>query len=178
MLSNCPTHLPPQAALTRLALERAAYYWPGGVFPVSAAPNSLEELRAMETRLNGACEVWDGASEGTIWGEPAVNYAFRAWHDAVHLKTGAAFTLAGEIAVAHAQIAEIFRLYRREKALASALAFAVAAEVIGQASYFEKNGQFPDDQIYFARFCVSDPGMRRQLRTHVAIGRKLSHENN
>lgn len=99
------------------------------------APSSYKELFESSKLI-----VWSGASEATIYDDKQVNYAFRAWHDSLHIKLNADFTLEGETRVALEQA----RLIDSDK-----LAKILLAEVIGQAEYFAKHGEFPIDQIAF-----------------------------
>jgi hypothetical protein len=101
------------------------------------APESFESLSRA-----GKLVVWAGASEGTVYGDALVNYAFRAWHDSLHLKLQAPFTLQGETVVALEQ-ARILGLHSRT------WASLVMAEVLGQASYLAETGMFPKDQVRF-----------------------------
>lgn len=103
----------------------------------SIAPATFQELKANST---GILTVWDGASDNTIYGDANVNHAFRAWHDALHLKLNASFTLEGEILVAKEQS----RLIGSDL-----LGDILIAEVKGQAEYFNKHGQFPVNQVEF-----------------------------
>ena len=105
------------------------------------APASFSELRQCERMV-----VWAGASERTIYRDPRVNWAFRAWHDAAHLAIDAPFTLAGERAACEYQIAELLRAFPCAPASAVHL---IRREVIGQAEHFAATGQFPADQIAF-----------------------------
>lgn len=84
--------------------------------------------------------IWAGASDNTIYGDKAVNWAFRAWHDSLHIALNADFTLQGEIRVALEQARQLESDY---------LAKVMLAEIKGQAEYFAINGQFPADQASF-----------------------------
>lgn len=103
------------------------------------APYSFETLKANAT---SGLVVWSGASDNTIYGDRAINWAFRAWHDSLHLKLNAPFTLDGEKLVALEQIRLID---------SSELSQIIWAEVVGQVEYFNKYGNFPIDQIAFMR---------------------------
>jgi hypothetical protein len=103
------------------------------------APYSFESLKA--SSVSGLV-VWSGASDKTIYGAPSVNWAFRAWHDSLHLKLNAPFTLEGETLVALEQC----RLIGSDQ-----WAKIIMGEVIGQVEYLNKYGTFPADQIEFMR---------------------------
>jgi hypothetical protein len=101
------------------------------------APDSFESLKAAST---AGLVVYSGGSENTIYGDPRVNWAFRAWHDELHLKLNAPFTLEGETLVGLEQA----RLIGGDT-----LGLVMASEVVGQVEYFQKHGSFPVDQVAF-----------------------------
>lgn len=103
------------------------------------APSSFETLKASAT---GGLVVWSGASDKTIYGDAFVNWSFRAWHDSIHLKLNADFSLEGEKRVAIEQC----RIIQSD-----ALARVIMGESIGQVEYFLKYGFFPVDQMTFMR---------------------------
>jgi hypothetical protein len=86
--------------------------------------------------------IWAGASDKTIYNDAGVNHAFRAWHDSLHIKLNAPFTLDGELMVAKAQCLELG---------STELSKFIMAEVMGQAEYFAKHGEFPIDQVTFIK---------------------------
>lgn len=83
--------------------------------------------------------VWSGGSDKTIYGDPSVNWAFRAWHDSIHKALNAPFTIEGEGLVAIEQARQI----------GGTFGDIVTLEINAQAEYFEKHGQFPNDQTTF-----------------------------
>lgn len=83
--------------------------------------------------------IWSGASDNTIFGNASVNWAFRALHDALHLKTRLGFTPLEEIELGRIQASQYTGL----------MADLVYIETAGQASYYLKTGQFVADQIAF-----------------------------
>lgn len=83
--------------------------------------------------------VWSGASDNTVWGSPRVNWAFRALHDALHLKTGLGFSPVEEIELGRIQASQYSGL----------MADLVYIEVAGQAEHYLKTGQFVVDQVEF-----------------------------
>lgn len=103
----------------------------------SYAPETFQELKASKT---GSLIVYDGASENTVYGDPKVNHAFRAWHDALHLSLNADFTSEGEYRVGIEQA----RLIDSD-----IMARIILAEVNGQVEYFERHGCFPANQLQF-----------------------------
>lgn len=101
------------------------------------APDTFANLKSSQT--GGRLVVWSGESSNTIYGDASSNWAFRAWHDFLHLKLNAPFTLEGEIHVAKAQASQCGTL----------AASIIMAEVQGQVEYFNKYGKFPVNQIEF-----------------------------
>lgn len=110
------------------------------------APQSLQDLLRCDP--GAPLPVWDGASEGTIYGDPRVNHAFRAWHDAGHIARGFSFDLQGEIAACRYQIET---LRRRFPSVPDRFCRYIRAEIIGQAEHFAEHGAFPVDQFEFFR---------------------------
>lgn len=108
------------------------------------APQSLQEL--LQADRSAPLPVWDGASEGTIYGDPRVNHAFRAWHDACHVARGFSFDLQGEIAACRYQIET---LRRRFPSVPQRICRYIEAEIIGQAAHYAEHGTFPADQFAF-----------------------------
>lgn len=80
--------------------------------------------------------VYIGDSEDTIWGEPEMNWLFRAHHDSIHLRYDVPFTQLGEYITAEisSALAEIMGF--------KALAFAIRADVAGFAAYQADNNKF------------------------------------
>lgn len=98
------------------------------------APNTELELFNSPTLV-----IWSGASDSTIWNDKRVNWAFRALHDALHLKTGLGFSPAEEIELGRIQANQYSGL----------LADLIYIEVAGQAQHYLKTGQFVQDQVTF-----------------------------
>jgi hypothetical protein len=112
------------------------------------APNSFETL--MDSKTTGLV-VWSGASEGTIYGSSLVNYAFRAWHDSLHISLCAGFDLIGESRVANEQA----RLLQGD-----GYAAIILGEVLGQTQYYLKNGFFPTNQVEFMANYLKGKGFK------------------
>lgn len=110
------------------------------------APVTLAEQKAY-ARKHGRICVDGRNSLLTIYGDPEVNIAFRAWHDATHLRLNAPFTFAGEIRVCHAQQADIAKIYGQREA--GLFAHILQIEVIEQAAEFANTSRFPVDQRAF-----------------------------
>lgn len=90
--------------------------------------------------------IWSGGSDNTVYGDPHVNHAFRAWHDEVHRKHGYDFSYMGECRTAWAQMQELRTRWPNVSPLALRIVF---EDVIGQAAYKQYHGEFPADQYQF-----------------------------
>jgi hypothetical protein len=120
---------------------------PGGYEVADDAPDTYEKLRA-HLDLKKQMKVWSGGSETTIYAEPEVNWAFRAWHDWCHYNGAHAFTPEGERAVFEMQRSHLLLFYTdclRTRQWTKIL----RAEVMGQQEYFYKHGFYPQDQRAF-----------------------------
>ena len=98
------------------------------------APNTFKALLNQPTLV-----IWSGESDCTIFGDARVNWAFRALHDALHLKTGIGFTPAEEIELGRIQANQYTGL----------MVDLVYIEVAGQAEHYLKTGRFVSNQIEF-----------------------------
>jgi hypothetical protein len=108
-----------------------------------APSNHIDLLRCYN--VTGKLVIWAGCSDRTIWGGPADNWRFRAWHDLCHIKSGMCdkvdcFTANSEIELSRFQCL----------GLSDGLGLAVDIEIAGQAGHYAKTGRFVDDQIRFA----------------------------
>jgi hypothetical protein len=99
------------------------------------APNTFAELKGRTSPL----VVYSGASDCTIYGDPRINYAFRAWHDSIHLRLNAGFTVAEEIRVAE----------ESARILGGTLGEIIYTEIADQRIYAEITGQFVGNQVDF-----------------------------
>lgn len=130
------------------ARHLAALHAPGWISS-DDAPAEYGDLAARFAR-DGFVTVWTGASEGTVFDDPETNWAFRAWHDAAHIRHALPFTLEGEVAAAYVQAADIVGEYG-DGGDSVAMVSLLLCEVIGQAKWFARHGAFPADQMAFAR---------------------------
>jgi len=120
----------------------------------SFAPSTLAELRQCDAeRPSAGLIVWSGESARTIYADAHVNHAFRAWHDAEHVRGGFGFDLRGERATADAQARAVLRAYPSAPRAWLAL---LDAEINGQAEHFARFGAFPLDQVAFTRGALAE----------------------
>ena len=111
--------------------------------------DTLEKVQEYYLKTNHI-RVWTGASENTIFGDPRLNWAFRAWHDLIHVTNGEAFTLIGEINVAAIQCHQVGVFLADETPVQRKVVRSlIMCEVVKQAQYFTEHGRFPEDQVQF-----------------------------
>lgn len=140
---------PIDSGLNRAIMTMARLSFPNG-FDVSSKlgefdSDSFGSLRR-HVAQTGRMVVWPGESDRTIYADPAVNWTFRAWHDANHLAHGFDFSLSGEAATVESQIAELRLVFPR---MPERWAQILRCEVVGQAEHFERFGEFVTDQVAF-----------------------------
>lgn len=107
----------------------------------SSAPNNEQDLFNC-----GQLVIWSGASDNTIFQDARVNWAFRALHDDLHLKTRLDFTPQAEIELGRIQASKYDGV----------LADLIYCEVSLQAQYYLDNGIFVPDQVSFTKANVKD----------------------
>ncbi len=86
--------------------------------------------------------IWSGASDNTLWNDKQVNWAFRAIHDACHLKSGLGFSVADEVTLGDYQSSLVACPYIRA---------ITQCEITEQALYYKQNGVFVADQVAFTK---------------------------
>jgi hypothetical protein len=122
---------------------------PQGFDVAETAPDTYEAIVTL-FESGQRYVVYAGGSENTIYGDPEVNYHFRAWHDWCHWQGKYDFSLAGELGAYHLQCDHLVAIYgasdttRRWQRI-------LYADIIGQKLYFRQHGSFPTDQMTFVR---------------------------
>jgi hypothetical protein len=140
------------AALEALILNMAPRHRPS-----RCAPDSFTKLKAWEAQSvpGEAMPVYDKGCDRTIYSHPRYNYAFRAWHDRVHLDINAGFGKLDEIKVCNEQIRQA-----RQRSVMLGISEedirAITADVAGQVLYYYKYGDFVNDQALFVGACLED----------------------
>jgi len=119
------------------------------------APTSLEALNEHIVR-HKRIKVSDAYSDLTIFGDPEVNYACRAWHDWTHWRYQIPFTLAGEHEAFARQVEDMLKVYGHDAQSARWIEM-LKADIIGQSEYEARNGSFPVDQFAFNRAFMLNP---------------------
>jgi hypothetical protein len=142
-------HYRASPALEAFILARAPEH-----YPTPYAPSSLADLERY--RYSVALPVSGEHSALTIYSCPEVNYAFRAWHDRLHIELNAEFDADGELAVARAH-EQAVRDAIKQGQLTELDCCALFFEVWGQFRYAQEHGgSFPTDQSAFVASCFSD----------------------
>lgn len=156
---------PLSAAFNVAVQQMASRLLPAGFDVGDNAPDTYADLRKHYQRT-GRVLVDKGYSHKTSFADPEVNYAFRAWHDATHLRDKRRFTFDDEYKAAVAQHDDLCKVYgtetvfRADQRIADlskpgrpflvAFVDLLMAETYGQQCYARNHGgDFPDDQYAF-----------------------------
>ncbi len=107
---------------------------------VPDAPNTYADLKRYGIDDKGRIRVSPTNSINTIYADKQVNYAFRAWHDSLHLKYVLSFSLSDELKVA--QLHQRLIIGNYEKAL-------IYIDVAEQARYWYVNRKYVENQREF-----------------------------
>ncbi len=137
------------ARLESIVLERAVPH-----VASESAPSSWKALQKWgQTHVIGldVLPVYDGGSELTIYSSDVVNFAFRAWHDSIHLACGIGFTLAQELRVASIHVQSC-----RDSGLNSLDCEAIWMDTAGQAWHYDIWGAYVHNQAGFVSQCLRD----------------------
>lgn len=157
---NCSA-MPTCAAFNQLILAIARDLMPEGWDVIPNAPDTLEAARTYY-ETNGRVAVDVESKHGCTVGDPETHYAFRAWHDLIHILNPheAEFTLAGERWAAHRHRDEIINRigYTPEAAWFGAL---VEIEIVSQNAHMLRLGYWPEDPRGFANRWLADRGWER-----------------
>ncbi|HVH75197.1 MAG TPA: hypothetical protein VM755_09805 [Stellaceae bacterium] len=140
------------------SLNAAIIHIAGKLFPLGfdvsdTAPSSFKELCG-HLNAGNRMVVFAGGSDRTIYADPEVNWAFRAWHDWCHWRGVHDLTLESERAVCRMQTWHIRKLYG--EVIARKWGSIIRAEIIGQAQYFHCHKRFPEDQRGFIEAYLRD----------------------
>lgn len=101
----------------------------------------------------GRILVWSGGSDYSIYTSPEVNWAFRAWHDYIHITMGATFTKAGEALVCEKQKQHVDLYLSHEYNTAARLKMKrlLDIEINEQVAELYRTGTFITDQYTFTK---------------------------
>lgn len=123
----------------------------GGLVAFDYTTSDYTDFDAMrlDYQQRGRIKVNVNNSDRTMFGSPAPNWYFRAWHDMCHLLADAPFTPAGEYKAEELMIAQLDALpdlTAEEKELFSLF---IHCEVSGQVDYYQRHNAFPENQLAF-----------------------------
>ena len=152
------TPMPISRAFNACILTMANRLFPAGYDVSDKAPDTLESLTD-HINSTGRMLVWNGASGATIFADPEVNWAFRAWHDFHHWKGQFAFDREGELKCLTAQQADVLKVYGPGP-LSDLFCHLLECEIAGQLDHEETYGEFPADQVEFTRQWFAGRGLQ------------------
>lgn len=117
------------------------------------APSTFEEVKAEwanALRTGLPFRVFSGGSDKTIYVDPCYNWAFRFWHDYLHVKYNKSMAYDSEVFIGHMHVTHV----ASEFGIGSLEARLMFADTIGQCLYYETHGGFVEDQLEFALHAV------------------------
>ena len=140
------------AALESLVLNMAPLH-----HPTKHAPDSFTELKgwASASRPGDSMPVYNGGCDNTIYSHPRYNYAFRAWHDQIHLDLDLGFGKLAEIKVCNEHVRQA-RARSVMVGLNDEDIRAIYCDVAGQVLYYYKYKEFINDQALFVGACMEN----------------------
>src|ERR1700740_2191463 len=93
---------PLDPAFNAAVVRIASRFFPTGFDVSEHGPHTFEDLKRL-LNAGDRLVVYSGGSSSTIYADPNVNYAFRAWHDWSHWSGNHGLSFQGEIAVCERQ---------------------------------------------------------------------------
>lgn len=143
--------------LNAAIVEMAASTLPDGFVVAGEAPRTFVALKA-HLDAGRRLVVWSGGSQATIYADPRVNYAFRAWHDWCHWggNHDFSFSLEGEIATCEMQCRQLVARFG-DTERTRRWCDVIRAEIIGQGLYYRRHKRFPENQRAFVGEYLRDP---------------------
>lgn len=135
-------------------------------FPTKEAPNNWDELKRQWARCGprDRVPVYDGGCDRTIYSHPRYNYAFRAWHDKIHIDLDLSFSKMDELRVCNEHLRQMrdhmamFNLNDEDSA-------AIQYDVAGQVLYYYKYKSYVYDQAAFVQACFNEGSLFEVLRS-------------
>lgn len=137
-------------AFNALVLEIARDAMPQGWDAIPDAPATLADLVAY-WRAHGRIAVNSNNRFGLAVGEPQAYWAFRAWHDLLHVHhdTGEAWTMAGERAMAELHHEELIRRLGDTRQ-ADYYADLIRVEIDAANGFYVRTCEWPEQPRQFA----------------------------
>lgn len=136
--------------------------------PACDAPNSWTALKAWgyDAKPGDSMPVYDGGSDKTIYTHARYNYAFRAWHDKIHLDSGLGFNKLAEVMVSNIHVRQARRamiMFNLTEEDFKALRYDVA----GQVLYYYRYNEYVNDQAAFVQACFDNGGLFNVINSGV-----------
>lgn len=174
MLDVTRQDVPLCPAFTHLAHSIARDLMPEGWDVIPNAPDTLPDLRDYYHE-NKRIAVNTESRYGCTVGDLEAHYAFRAWHDLLHVldpDAGSAFDLEGERRMANRHRQQIVdRIgYSADSAFMGAL---VEIEIVAQNAHKLRLGIWPEDPRAFALRWLDDRGFDRPRSLGGSLKRRL-----
>lgn len=127
----------------------------GSLVPHSLTQGDYKDFAALcsDYEHTGRIKINVNNSDGTLFGDAATNWLFRAWHDMCHIKANADFSETGEGTAATYMKQTILPLLPNTTPVQLAeFERIIDCEVCGQGAYFSAYGEFPLDQYAFSMY--------------------------
>lgn len=151
---QCPIRTPLCPSFNNLMVSIAADWLPEGYDVIVGAPNSLQDLKNYYHN-NKKIAVELSGSGGCTMGDSDDYYAFRAWHDLVHVLYDCEFTWEGERKAALVHQGEVVKRlgYNHEAFFFGAL---IEVEIVAQNVFVIQTGDYPAQPRCFAEKWLRD----------------------
>ena len=147
-------------ALERFIVDAAPLH-----YVTDDAPSTYAELKPYYDALvaGDPIPVYDGGSAYSIYSQPSINHAWRAYHDGIHLVHELGFNLEDEMQACEVQIGHM-KQYSDEYDFGEEDYAAVRADIVGQAMYYAKHKRYVTNQAAFVQSCL-DRGIAATIET-------------
>lgn len=154
-------HTPLNPAFNDAACRIASHIFPLGFDVCRGAPNTMNELCDL-LDCYGRMAIWSGDYSKTCFADTETWLQFRAWHDWVHYRYAAPFTMPGEHTACHIQAGQLMRLYGRGEDVVDMIAL-LFCNVVGQLEDGMETGKPVADGLAYctARVDAWKPYARR-----------------
>jgi len=137
-----------------------------GYQEVADAPETLQSIREafLKARKDRqAFPVYSGASDKTVYLNPEGNWAFRFWHDILHVIHASDTKFEDEVKLGYLHVQAV----EKEFGKGSLEARIMGWDTVGQSAYHAILGNFPEDQAGFV-FASLKSGAKLELWEELA----------
>lgn len=124
-----------------------------------SAPDTFPALRDAYSN-GGKLPVYDADGEQSIFSTPFIHYAFRAWHDAEHIRLNAEFDRPGEVRLARDHVKQL-----RAAGIGLQDQLAIWYSIWGQVKFSLTKGEFPPNCNEFIQRCF-ELGVNGAIRSY------------